>query len=68
MPHLAQESEGRWGVWVINRELDESLHRTGNVVGMIMNITDLLTQAAQVFIFNVARRQRENMKVENVVV
>lgn len=37
--------------------------------GMIgMNITDLLTQAAQVFIFNVARRQLENMKVENVVV
>lgn len=30
VPHLAQEPEGRWGVWVINRELDESLHRTGN--------------------------------------
>lgn len=33
-----------------------------------MNITDLLTQAAQVFIFNVARCQLENMKAENVVV
>lgn len=31
VPHLAQEPEGRWGVWVINRELDQSLqHRTGN--------------------------------------
>lgn len=29
VPHLAQEPEGRWGVRVINRELDQSLqHRT----------------------------------------
>lgn len=25
MPHLSEESEGRWGVWVVNRELDASL-------------------------------------------
>lgn len=32
VPHLTKELEGRWGVWIIKRELDLSLeHRTGNV-------------------------------------
>lgn len=30
VPHLGEEPEGRWGVWVVYRELDPSLrHKTG---------------------------------------
>lgn len=33
VPHLGEEAEGRWGVWIIYRELDSSLgHRTGQIL------------------------------------
>lgn len=33
VPHLGEEPEGRWGIWIVYRELDPSLERnTGHVL------------------------------------
>lgn len=66
VPHLTKELEGRWGVWVINRELDLSLdHRTGNVYYLLVLV--LLTICSHnclklTVMFNVAHHQLKNME------
>lgn len=41
VPHLGEEPEGRWGVWVVNRELDPSL---GHTTGLYMWLCTVLLQ------------------------